>query len=354
MHALTDYDYFLPEDLIAQEPVSNRDQSRLLHLKKTTGEISHHQFSSLTNLLKKGDVLVVNNTAVIPARMFGRKETGGKIEILIVNYAAAAQNISAGGKIEFECLVKASKSPKPGTCIDFGPDLKATVSAVHERTFTLEFFSEQPFDEVMNTNGVMPLPPYIKREQAADPKWKDKTSYQTVYAKHKGAVAAPTAGLHFSAKMLEHIKDMGVSIANITLHVGYGTFMPIRCSDIRDHQMHSEHFIISESTAKMINAAKTDGRRVVAVGTTSVRTLEYVADEKGHISPCTGSCDIFIYPGYTFKCVDAMITNFHLPQSTLIMLVSAFAGRDNILNAYNCAVKERYRFFSYGDAMFIE
>ncbi|MCD6585658.1 MAG: tRNA preQ1(34) S-adenosylmethionine ribosyltransferase-isomerase QueA [Desulfobacteraceae bacterium] len=354
MYALTDYNYFLPENLIAQEPVSQRDQSRLLHLEKTSGKISHYQFSSLTDHLKKGDVLVVNNTEVIPARMFGRKETGGKIEILIVNYAAAAKKIKAGGKIEFECLVKASKSPKPGTCIDFGPDLKATVSAVHERTFTLEFFTAQPFDEVMNNNGVMPLPPYIKREQANDPKWNDRTSYQTVYAQHKGAVAAPTAGLHFSVEMLEYIKDMGVSIANITLHVGYGTFMPIRCSDIRDHQMHSEHFTISENTAKIINAAKTDGRRVVAVGTTSVRTLEYLADKKGHVHPSTGNCDLFIYPGYAFKCVDAMITNFHLPQSTLIMLVSAFAGRKNILNAYDCAVQEKYRFFSYGDAMFIE
>jgi S-adenosylmethionine:tRNA ribosyltransferase-isomerase len=354
MYALTDYNYFLPEELIAQEPVTKRDQSRLLHLKRATGEISHHQFSSLTDLLKKGDVLIVNNTAVIPARMFGRKETGGKIEILIVNYAAAAQNIKAGGSIEYECLVKASKSPKPGTRIDFGVDLKAVVSAVHERTCILEFFSEKPFDEVMDKNGVMPLPPYIKREQATDPKWKDKTSYQTVYAKHKGAVAAPTAGLHFSGKMIEHLKERGVLIANITLHVGYGTFMPIRSSDIRDHQMHSEHFIISESTAEMINAAKTDGRRVVAVGTTSVRTLEYATDDEGQIHPCTGSCDIFIYPGYTFKCVDAMITNFHLPQSTLIMLVSAFAGRQNILNAYGVAVKEKYRFFSYGDAMFIE
>jgi S-adenosylmethionine:tRNA ribosyltransferase-isomerase len=353
MYALTDYDYFLPQELIAQEPVCKRDQSRLLHLKKTSGEIFHHQFSSLTDLLKKGDVLVVNNTKVIPARMFGRKETGGKIEILIVNYAAA-HNITAGGKIEYECLVKASKSPKPGTRIDFGPDLKATVSAIHDRTFTLEFFSELPFEEAMNNNGVMPLPPYIKREQAADPKWKDKTSYQTIYAKHKGAVAAPTAGLHFTDKMLEDLKDRGILIANITLHVGYGTFMPIRCSDIRDHQMHSEHFIISENTAEMINAAKTDGRRVVAVGTTSVRTLEYIADKKGHVHPCTGSCDIFIYPGYTFKCVDAMVTNFHLPQSTLIMLVSAFAGRENILKAYGIAVKEKYRFFSYGDAMFIE
>ncbi len=353
MYALTDYDYFLPEALIAQEPVAKRDQSRLLHLNRETGEIRHHQFTSLTDLLKKGDVLVINNTQVIPARMFGRKETGGKIEILIVNYAAARNN-RTGGKIEYECLVKASKSPQPGTRIDFGPDLKATVTAVHERTCTLEFFSEKPFDDVMDKNGVMPLPPYIKREQATDPKWKDKTTYQTVYAQHKGAVAAPTAGLHFSGNMLYQLKDRGVLIADITLHVGYGTFMPIRSSDIRDHQMHSEHFIISESTSGMINAAKADGRRVVAVGTTSVRTLEYVADEKGRIHPGTGNCDIFIYPGFTFKCVDAMVTNFHLPKSTLIMLVSAFAGRENILNAYGVAVTEKYRFFSYGDAMFIE
>ncbi len=354
MYALTDYDYYLPEDLIAQKPAGTRGASRLLHLKKNTGGISHHRFSSLTDLLKSGDVLVVNNTAVIPARMFGRKETGGKIEILIVNYAAAAKNNKAFGKIEYECLVRASKSPKPGTRIDFGPDLTAVVSAVLERTCIIEFFSDKPFADMLDQNGVMPLPPYIKRDDAADPKWEDKTAYQTVYARHKGAVAAPTAGLHFSQEMIESIKARGIFIANITLHVGYGTFMPIRSPDIRDHQMHSEHFVIPESAAQKINAAKTDGRRVVAVGTTSVRTLEYVADDKGHVSPCTGSCDLFIYPGYAFKCVDAMVTNFHLPQSTLIMLVSAFAGRDNILNAYGVAVNEKYRFFSYGDAMYIE
>jgi len=353
MHTLTDYDYYLPEDLIAQTPVGTRGRSRLLHLNKNTGAISHHQFSSLADLLKKGDVLVINNTAVIPARLFGRKETGGKIEILIVNYAVA-NKIQAGDKTEYECLVKASKSPKPGTRIDFGPDLKAIVSAVHERTCTVEFFNDKPFEDVLDQNGVMPLPPYIKRESPAAAEFNDKANYQTIYATHKGAVAAPTAGLHFSEEMLERLKAKGVLVADITLHVGYGTFMPIRCEDIRDHQMHSEHFIIPKSTAKMINDAKNDGRRIVAVGTTSVRTLEYAADENGCIRPGTGNCDLFIYPGYTFKCVDAMITNFHLPKSTLIMLVSAFAGRQKILNAYDAAVKEKYRFFSYGDAMFIE
>ena len=297
---------------------------------------------------------MVNNTAVIPARMFGRKETGGKIEILIVNYAATAKKIQPADKVEYECLVRASKSPKPGTRINFGPDLKATVSAVCERTCMIEFFSDKPFEDVLDQNGVMPLPPYIKRDAAAAGEFNDRLHYQTVYATHKGAVAAPTAGLHFSDEMLELLKAGGVSIADITLHVGYGTFMPIRCEDIRDHRMHSEHFIIPENTAKMINAAKTEGRRIVAVGTTSVRTLEYAADDKGHIQPGTGNCDLFIYPGYTFKVIDAMITNFHLPKSTLIMLVSAFAGQQNILNAYNAAVKEKYRFFSYGDAMFIE
>lgn len=354
MYALTDYDYDLPEDLIAQQPVGTRDRSRLLHLKKSTGRIAHYRFSSLTDLLKNGDVLVVNNTAVIPARMFGRKETGGKIEILIVNYAAAAKKNKAFGKIEYECLVRASKSPKPGTRIDFGPDLTAVVSAVLDQTCIIEFFSDKSFEDVLNQSGVMPLPPYIKREDATDPKWGDKIAYQTVYARHKGAVAAPTAGLHFSDKILERLKAKGVLIADITLHVGYGTFMPIRSPDIRDHRMHSEHFIIPESAAQKINAAKTHGRRVVAVGTTSVRTLEYAADDKGRVAACTGSCDLFIYPEYAFKCVDAMITNFHLPQSTLIMLVSAFAGRDTILNAYEVAVTEKYRFFSYGDAMFIE
>jgi len=354
MFSLTDYDYDLPEALIAQIPSNRRDHSRLLHLNRTSGELAHRRFSELPDLLKSGDMLVVNDTAVIPARMFGVKETGGRVEILIVNYASATQLPQTGNAAEYECLVKASKSPRPGTRIDFGPELKGQVTAVHERTCTIRFTGQKPFDEIMDRIGVMPLPPYIKRNHAEDPGHRDRTAYQTVYATHKGAVAAPTAGLHFSKEVLKQLKDKGVSVATITLHVGYGTFMPIRSADIREHRMHTEQFIISETTADTVNRAKAEGRRVVAVGTTSVRTLEYAADSNGCLCSGPGSCDLFIYPGFRFKCVDAVITNFHLPQSTLIMLVSAFADRETVLNAYRLAVAEKYRFFSYGDAMFIE
>jgi len=357
MYALTDYDYVLPEALIAQEPMRLRDQSRLLRLDRTTGAVAHGRFSDLPKLLRSGDVLVVNNTAVIPARLFGQKETGGKIEILIINYGAASgEKKNPGESLEYECLVRASKAPKPGTRLDFGPDLKAKVKAVLERTCMIQFFSQKPFADVLDQNGTVPLPPYIRRDPQNDPdysEYNDKTHYQTVYARYKGAVAAPTAGLHFSENLLDTLRDRGVLIAPITLHVGYGTFMPIRVDDIRDHAMHSEHFIIPESTAAAITKAKQEGRRVIAVGTTSVRTLEFTADKQGQVHACSGACNLFIYPGYEFKCVDAMITNFHLPKSTLIMLVSAFAGRENILAAYDHAVAEKYRFFSYGDAMLI-
>ena len=354
MFSLSDYDYTLPEELIAQKPANRREDSRLLCLNRTTGNFSDHRFFQLINMLKPDDVLVVNDTKVIPARLFGRKETGGKVEILIINYATATQQIRSNENNEFECLVKASKTPRPGTRIDFGTDLQGIVSAVHKRTCTIKFFSQSSFDEVLDRLGVMPLPPYIKREQASDPKWHDRTNYQTVYAKNKGAVAAPTAGLHFSNEMIKRLKEKGVSIATITLHVGYGTFMPVRVEDVRNHQMHSEQFNISEETAGTINGAKAEGRRIVVVGTTSVRTLEYVADDNGHIQSGSGSCDLFIYPGYQFKCIDAMITNFHLPKSTLLMLVSAFAGREHILTAYKAAIEDNFRFYSYGDVMFIE
>ncbi len=354
MFYLSDYDYTLPEELIAQKPANRREDSRLLYLNRTTGDFSDHRFLKLIDMLKLGDVLVVNDTKVIPARLFGHKETGGKVEILIINYATATQQIPSNGKIEFECLVKASKMPKIGTRMDFGTDLQGIVSAVYKRYCTIKFFCKRPFDELLDRLGVMPLPPYIKREQASDPKWHDRTNYQTVYAKNKGAVAAPTAGLHFSNEMIKRLKEKGVSIATITLHVGYGTFMPVRVEDIRSHEMHSEQFDISEETASTINEAKAEDRRIVAVGTTSVRTLEYVSDENGHIQSKNGNCDLFIFPGYKFKCIDAMITNFHLPRSTLLMLVSAFAGRENILNAYKGAIEDKFRFYSYGDAMFIE
>jgi S-adenosylmethionine:tRNA ribosyltransferase-isomerase len=354
MFSLSDYDYTLPEKLIAQKPADKREYSRLLYLNRANGDFSDHRFCKLNDMLNSDDMLVVNDTKVIPARLFGRKETGGKVEILIINYATAAQHKQSNEKVEFECLVKASKMPKIGTRMDFGTDLQGIVSAVHKRTCTIKFSCDRPFDEILDRLGVMPLPPYIKRAHASDPKWHDKTNYQTVYAKNKGAVAAPTAGLHFSNEMIKRLKEKGISIASITLHVGYGTFMPVQVENICAHQMHSEQFIISEKTADTINRAKAEGRRIVAVGTTSVRTLEYVADEKGHIRSGSGNCDLFIYPGYQFKCIDAMITNFHLPRSTLLMLVSAFAGREHILNAYKAAIEDKFRFYSYGDAMFIE
>ncbi|MDO9264641.1 MAG: tRNA preQ1(34) S-adenosylmethionine ribosyltransferase-isomerase QueA [Desulfosalsimonadaceae bacterium] len=358
MFALTDYDYTLPEELIAQTPSNRRDHSRLLHLNRASGKLAHHRFSELPDLLKSGDVLVVNDTAVIPARMFGVKETGGRFEILIVNYASAARpektDHSGNGTVEYECLVKTSKAPRIGTRIDFGPELSGQVTKILERTCTIRFTGERPFDEIMDRIGVMPLPPYIKRDHDKDAGERDQTAYQTVYATHKGAVAAPTAGLHFSNEVLDQLTDKGISVVTITLHVGYGTFMPIRSADIRDHRMHAEQFVISQAAADTVNRAKAEGRRVVAVGTTSVRTLEYATDTTGSLRPGPGNCDLFIYPGFEFKCVDAVITNFHLPQSTLILLVSAFAGREKILNAYNRAVTEKYRFFSYGDAMFIE
>ena len=354
MYTLTDYDYYLPENLIAQKPLDARDQSRLLRLGRNSGAVSHHRFADLTGFLKNGDVLVINTTAVIPARLFGRKETGGKVEILIINYAAADLNNDSGGKKDYECLVRAAKAPKPGTRLDFGPDLSAKVKAVRERSSVIEFFSKKTFETVLEEHGVMPLPPYVKRDDAKDPKYNDKITYQTVYARHKGAVAAPTAGLHFSDDLLEKIKDRGVQIADIILHVGYGTFMPVRSMDIRDHKMHSEQFVISEAAAETINRAKAGGRRIVAVGTTSVRTLEFTADDHGHVAPGAGMCDLYIYPGYRFTCVDAMITNFHLPKSTLLMLVSAFYDRERMLDAYAAAVAATYRFFSYGDAMLIE
>jgi len=354
MFSLSDYDYTLPEELIAQRPAERREYSRLLCLNRASGDFSVHRFFRLMDMLKSDDVLVVNDTKVIPARLFGRKETGGKVEILIVNYAAATFHDRSNETVEFECLVKASKMPRTGALMDFGADLQGIVSAVHKRTCTIKFSCRRPFDEILDRLGVMPLPPYIKRAHASDPKWHDKINYQTVYAKNKGAVAAPTAGLHFSKEMIKRLKEKGISIATITLHVGYGTFMPVRVENICTHQMHSEQFIISENTATLINSAKENRRRIVAVGTTSVRTLEYVADEKGHVRSGSGNCDLFIYPGYQFKCIDAMITNFHLPRSTLLMLVSAFAGREHILNAYKAAIGDKFRFYSYGDAMFIE
>lgn len=343
MYRLDDYDYHLPEALIAQRPAPVRDQSRLMHLDRTTGAVVHRRFGDLVDLLAPGDVMVLNNTQVVPGRLLGRKPTGGKVEVLILDYAlGAAQKV-------FMCLVKAAKRPKPGTRLLFDRGLEAEVLSVDERTCALAFSGPVDFEQALEAIGHMPLPPYIRREDEGE----DRHAYQTVYAAHKGAIAAPTAGLHFTDKVLQQLARKGVQLVYLTLHVGYGTFLPVRSDDIRRHRMHAEWFTLPADTATAINAAKAHGRRVAAVGTTCVRTLEYCADPQGRVAAKNGACDLFIYPGYRFKVVDAMITNFHLPKSTLLMLVSAFAGRDAILNAYTAAIREKYRFYSYGDGMVI-
>ncbi len=352
--SLSDYDYHLPEDRIAQRPAEQRDRSRLLRLRKETGEISHHRFSDVASLLQPTDVLVVNDTRVIPARLMGQKETGGKVEVLIIDYANAVYKNPERTVVECECLIRASKSPRPGTRIRFGPALSAVVTSVMERTFRVEFSGSRPFDDMLETMGRVPLPPYIHRDHTHAAPTDDRSAYQTVYADQNGAVAAPTAGLHFSDALISELKSCGISIIPLTLHVGYGTFMPVQADDIRDHPIHREYFSISEDAANGINAARSAGRRIVAVGTTSVRTLEYAAGMDGTVAAGAGACDLFIYPGYRFKVVEAMITNFHLPKSTLLMLVSAFAGIDRIRSAYRRAIAENYRFYSYGDAMLID
>lgn len=359
MYNLSDYDYDLPENRIAQHPAANREYSRLMVLDRQTGNVSHRRFRDVTDLLHSGDVLVVNDTRVIPARLAGRKTTGGKAEVLLVGYAEG-RNKTTGNRHGFECrcLVRASRPPAAGTRIVFSGSLAARVTENHgEGLHTLFFESDIPFDSALESIGSMPLPPYIRRESnnggPPGDSPPDSEAYQTVYAARSGAVAAPTAGLHFTQDLLASIREKGVSILTLTLHVGHGTFRPVRENDIRKHLIHSETYHVSPAVAEALNTAKREGRRVVAVGTTSVRTLEYLAGKDATIRHGAGSCDLFIYPGYQFKAVDAMITNFHLPRSTLLMLVSAFAGRNAILRAYEAAIHEKYRFYSYGDAMFI-
>jgi len=349
MYQLSDYRFDLPEELIARHPEKNRTDSRLLHLERSTGMRHHRHFSDLEGLLNPGDLLVVNNTRVIPARLIGHKESGGKVEVLILDYREGMMAKDRDGKFSCRCLLKASKRVKPDTPIHFGEGLSAVVESFDQGIYRLRFISDGDFDQQLEAHGKMPLPPYIKRDADAF----DKKTYQTVYAKNRGAVAAPTAGLHFTDELMQTLREKGIEIAELTLHVGYGTFEPVRVTDIRDHAIHTEWYEVPEETAAAVNNAKAQGRRVVAVGTTSVRTLEFAAEEDGTLTPGTGPCNIFIYPGYQFRCVDAMVTNFHTPESTLLMLVSAFAGRDTIFAAYEEAVKQKYRFFSYGDAMFI-
>ena len=350
---LSDYDYELPEESIAQKPAFCRDRSKLLLLDKNTGKTSHHEFFEICDFISSKDVLVINNTRVIPGRLFGKKDTGGKAEVLILDFAGGVREEADKGAFTCECLVKTSKPPRPGSLIFFDKELRAEVINAKEGICLLKFYSPGDFEDIINEIGHVPLPPYIKRNNGGNESWDDKTSYQTVYAAYNGAVAAPTAGLHFSKELLEKIKSKGVRIAGITLHVGYGTFLPVRVSDIREHKIHSERFEISGDAADAINKTRAEGGRVVAVGTTCVRTLEYASDSEGIVIAGSAQCDLFIYPGYRFKTVDAMITNFHLPKSTLLMLVSAFAGRERVLSAYREAIYKGYRFYSYGDAMFI-
>ncbi len=336
----SDFYYELPEELIAQTPVEPRNSSRLMVLPRNGGEIEHKHFYDLPEFLKPGDCLVLNNTRVLPARLYGtREDTGAVVEFVLLR--------QHGNKL-WECLAGPGKKAKTGYKFRFSDKLTATVTDVLEDgNRMIEFACEGDFFAVLDEVGQMPLPPYIKE------KLKDKERYQTVYSKDAGSAAAPTAGLHFTKEMLESIKAMGVNIAYVTLHVGLGTFRPVKVEDVTQHKMHTEHYYIPEEAAKTINETRKNGGRVICVGTTSCRTVESCAKKYGEIKECSGDTDIFIYPGFEFKCMDGLITNFHLPESTLIMLVSAFAGYDNVMNAYNTAVKERYRFFSFGDAMLI-
>lgn len=336
-----DFYFDLPQELIAQDPLEDRSASRLLVLDRKTGEIQHRHFTDILEYLRPNDCLVLNNTRVIPARLYGCKEgTGAMIEILLLK--RLNNNI-------WETLVKPGKKARPGTRIVFGDGLLVgeVLEIVEEGSRLIQFTYEGVFEEILDQLGQMPLPPYITHEL------KDKNRYQTVYAKHDGSAAAPTAGLHFTPELLEKVQQMGVRIAEVTLHVGLGTFRPVKVEDVTKHHMHSEFYQIDEDASRIINETKANGGRVICVGTTSCRTIESAASEDGLLRPCSGWTEIFIYPGYRFKVLDGLITNFHLPESTLLMLVSALAGRDHVLNAYAEAVKERYRFFSFGDASLV-
>jgi S-adenosylmethionine:tRNA ribosyltransferase-isomerase len=337
-----DFDFDLPEELIAQHPLEQRDSSRLMVLDKETGEINHKKFHDIVGYLNEGDTLVLNNTRVMPARLIGEKEgTHGKIEFLLLKRIE---------KDKWECLAKPGKTAKVGRRFIFGEGkLKAEVVEVKENgNRIVEFFYDGIFEEVLDALGEMPLPPYIHE------RLEDRERYQTVYSKENGSAAAPTAGLHFTKELLEEIKNKGINVAYVTLHVGLGTFRPVKVESLEEHEMHSEFYVLSKESADIINETKKRGNAIISVGTTSTRTLETIGDEDGFVKEQSGWTNIFIYPGYKFKVVDNLITNFHLPESTLIMLVSTLAGKDNVMNAYKEAVNEKYRFFSFGDAMFIK
>ncbi len=337
----SDFDYYLPEELIAQTPLKERDHSKLLVLDKNTGDISHERFDNIINYLNKGDVLVINNSKVIPARLIGiKEETNATIEILMLK--------DLGDDI-WQCLCKPARRVKVGTIINFENILKAKcVSEGEDGIRNFKFIYDGIFLEILDKLGEMPLPPYIHE------KLNDKSRYQTVYAKINGSAAAPTAGFHFTEELLTKIKEKEIIITEVTLHVGLGTFRPVSEDDITNHKMHSEYYQMSEETADILNLAKKENRRIISVGTTTTRTLETIMNLYGKFKECSGWTDIFIYPGYKFKAIDSLITNFHLPKSTLVMLVCAFAGKDNIMNAYKKAVDNKYRFFSFGDSMFIK
>lgn len=337
----SDFYFDLPEELIAQTPIAQRDHSRLLVMDKASGALEHKHFYDLPKYLNAGDCLVLNDSRVLPARLIGARATGGSVELVLLRDL---------GEGRWECLSRPGRKTRPGTELFFGGDkLRATVESVIEGgNRIVQFHYEGIFLEILESLGKMPLPPYIKEEL------NDPERYQTVYSKELGSAAAPTAGLHFTKELLKQLEDMGVTVKYVTLHVGLGTFRPVKEDEIENHEMHSEFCIIPQDTADAVNRTHANGGRVIAVGTTSCRTLESFTDEDGLLQPKSGWTDIFIYPGYKFKCIDALITNFHLPESTLIMLVSALAGRENILNAYKTAVNERYRFFSFGDAMLIK
>ncbi|MBR7133350.1 MAG: tRNA preQ1(34) S-adenosylmethionine ribosyltransferase-isomerase QueA [Clostridia bacterium] len=336
----SDFFYNLPEELIAQTPLEKRDNSRLLIMDKKSGELTHSVFSELEGFLKPGDCLVMNNTRVLPARLYGKRiDTGAVVEFVLLKQR---------GNNLWECLAGPGKKAKTGYTFEFSDKLSAVVTEVLEDgNRILQFDCKENFFACLDEIGQMPLPPYIKEKLA------DKERYQTVYSKELGSAAAPTAGLHFTKDMLENLKNYGVKIAYVTLHVGLGTFRPVKVDDVTQHKMHSEYYSVTAEAAEIINQTKAQGGRVICVGTTSCRTIESVAQKYGEIVECQGDTEIFIYPGYKFKCMDALITNFHLPESTLIMLVSAFAGFENTMNAYKTAVNEKYRFFSFGDAMLI-
>ena len=336
-----DFDYELPSELIAQTPLSKRDESRLLVLDRETGEVTHKKFYDIIDYLNSGDALVINDTKVIPARIIGEKvDTGAVIELLLLKEL----------EDKWECLAKPQKRLKIGTIISFGDGkLKAEVIEIRDEGVTIvKLIYKGILMEILDALGSMPLPPYIHE------KLEDKNRYQTVYAKDYGSAAAPTAGLHFTKELLKRIEDKGIKIVHVTLHVGLGTFRPVMVDDVKNHKMHSEHFILTKEAADTLNSIRKSGGRIIAVGTTSVRTLETVMQKNDKFVPMVDDTEIFIYPGFQFKAIDGLITNFHLPKSTLVMLVSAFASREKILNAYNIAVKEKYRFFSFGDAMFIK